>query len=69
MFLNSDSIKKRNIVKFYAIISFRAKNLLIFESQNKRQEIIYANSLSDIALFLQKILKEHYFEDESQNKR
>jgi hypothetical protein len=42
------------------------KNLLIFQSQNKRQEMIYANSISDIALFLQLISKENYFEDESQ---
>ena len=42
------------------------KNLLIFESLNKRQEIIYANSISDISLFLQEISKQNYFEDESQ---
>jgi hypothetical protein len=42
------------------------KNLLIFQSQNKRQETIYANSISDIALFLQEISKQNYFEDESQ---
>lgn len=42
------------------------KNLLIFESLNKRQERIYANSISDIALFLQEILKQNYFIDESE---
>ena len=42
------------------------KNLLIFQSQNKRQETISANSISDIALFIKLISKEHYFEDESQ---
>ena len=31
------------------------KNLLIFESQNKRQETIYTNSISDIAIFLKLI--------------
>jgi hypothetical protein len=42
------------------------KNLLIFESLNKRQERIYANSISDIALFLQEISKQNYFIDESE---
>lgn len=43
------------------------KNLLVFQAQNKRKEIIHANSISDIALFLQLISKEKYFVDESQN--
>jgi len=42
------------------------KNLLIFESLNKRQETIYANSISDITLFLEEISKQSYFIDESQ---
>lgn len=42
------------------------KNLLIFESQNKRQETIYTNSISDIAIFLKLISTQNYFEDESQ---
>ena len=42
------------------------KNLLVFQSQNKREEIIYANSISDVALFLQLISIQNYFIDESQ---
>ena len=42
------------------------KNLLIFESQNKRQETIYTNSISDVAIFLKLISTQNYFEDESQ---
>lgn len=41
------------------------KNLLIFQAKNKRQEIISANSISDIALFLQLISTQNYFIDES----
>lgn len=43
------------------------KNLLIFESENGRRESIFANNISDIALFLQLISKEAYFFDKSQN--
>ncbi len=42
------------------------KNLLMFESQNKREEMIYANSISDVGLFLQLISTQNYFIDESQ---
>lgn len=42
------------------------KNLLIFESEKGRKESVFANSISDIALFLQLISKESYFFDESQ---
>ena len=42
------------------------KNLLIFQAQNKRQETISANSISDIVLFLQLISTLNYFIDESQ---
>lgn len=42
------------------------KNLLVFQSQSKRQERIRANTISDISLFLQLISKEDYFIDESQ---
>lgn len=43
------------------------KNLLVFESENGRKESVFANNISDIALFLQLISKEAYFFDESQN--
>lgn len=43
------------------------KNLLVFENENGRKESVFANSISDIALFLQLISKESYFFDESQN--
>jgi hypothetical protein len=42
------------------------KNLLILESENGRKESIFANNISDIALFLELISKESYFFDESQ---
>ena len=42
------------------------KNLLIFQSQDKREEMIYTNSISDVALFLQLISTQNYFIDESQ---
>ncbi|MDZ7819482.1 MAG: hypothetical protein U5K55_13155 [Aliarcobacter sp.] len=42
------------------------KNFLLFESENERKESVFANNISDIALFLKLISKVNYFEDESQ---
>lgn len=42
------------------------KNFITFESENKRNECIYTNTISDVALFLKLISTQSYFKDESQ---
>lgn len=65
--LKLEYLGNKNHYELFAIHKVKMqKTILIFESENKRQEMIYANSISDIALFLQLISKENYFEDESQ---
>ncbi|MFA9238998.1 MAG: hypothetical protein ACEQSQ_03770, partial [Candidatus Paceibacteria bacterium] len=51
---------------YIIILLYFIGGVIIFESLNKRQERIYANSISDIALFLQEISKQNYFIDESE---
>ncbi len=60
-------INNKNYYESFVVHKIKMqKNILIFESLTKRQETIYVNSISDIALFLQEISKQSYFMDESQ---
>lgn len=42
------------------------KNLILFEGDDNYREVIYANTISDISLFLQLLSQQNYFIDESQ---